>query len=138
MNQACEYCGATPANYRITEEDGKRTFLCHECREKGPGEPAAMRATGCGIAGPHAPGAHPPAVDLTEPDEEELEPAEGRLVSEGSDATWGLTPTWRDRLLGARAAVLHHPALIAAAALVSLGLTILFALQGRWLLALLV
>jgi hypothetical protein len=41
-------------------------------------------------------------------------------VSEGSDAAWGFTLTLRDRLLGARAALLHHPALIAAAALASL------------------
>jgi hypothetical protein len=29
----CEYCGAAPANYWITEEDGQRIFLCRECRE---------------------------------------------------------------------------------------------------------
>jgi hypothetical protein len=28
----CEYCGATPANYWITEEDGQRIALCAECR----------------------------------------------------------------------------------------------------------
>jgi len=28
----CEYCLAEPAPYRITEEDGQRIFLCHECR----------------------------------------------------------------------------------------------------------
>ncbi len=102
-----EYCGAAPANYRITEEDGQRVALCAECRadveyrarggKPEPEEDSGLEdpepaAPDCGISGPHGPGAHPPAVDLTEPDEEELEPAEGRPVSEGTDAVGSATP----------------------------------------------
>jgi len=42
-------------------------------------EPAAPD---CGISGPHAPGQHPPAIDLTEPDEEELEPRDDGIDRE--------------------------------------------------------
>jgi hypothetical protein len=103
----CEYCGATPAPYRITEEDGEQIFLCADCREDveyctrgGKPEPeeevevegdlwgrlidswlsrpqpavaapTAPQTTDCGISGIHAPGAHPPPIDLDREDEEE-------------------------------------------------------------------
>lgn len=62
----CEYCGATTAPYRITEEDGQRIFLCAECRED---------VEYCARGGKPEPERNEP-VDEVEPevDEEEDEP----------------------------------------------------------------
>jgi hypothetical protein len=107
----CEYCGATPAPYRITEENGEQIFLCADCREdveyctrggkpeseeevevegdlwgrlidswlsrpqpahgNAVAAPADPETTQCGITEPHAPGAHPPAINPDQEDEEE-------------------------------------------------------------------
>lgn len=120
-------------------------------------EPAA---TDCGIAEPHAPGMHPPSIDL-EPDEEvvsyesddedeEFEADAGRTVREGTDRSFfdgededlgEVGQGIAQRAAEARARIFgreHYPALIAVAALASLGLTIYFWATGHPLLALLV
>jgi len=160
----CEYCGAAPAPYRITEEDGQRIFLCAECREDveycargGKPEPERNEPVDevepqadCGIAEPHAPGMHPPAFDLMESYEEPDETAAGRTVREGTDRSFldgedeelgEVGQGIAQRAAEARARIFgreHYPALIAVAALASLGLTIYFFAEGHWLLALLV
>jgi hypothetical protein len=69
-----EFCGAEIENGQV---------LCDEHGALGAGVcpcfadllemPASdlIQATKCGIAGPHAPGAHPPPIDLDQEDEEE-------------------------------------------------------------------
>jgi hypothetical protein len=119
-------------------------------------EPAA---TDCGIAEPHAPGMHPPPIDL-EPDEEvascesDVEADAGRTVREGTDRSFfdgededlgEVGQGIAQRAAEARARIFgreHYPALIAVAAPASLGLTIYFTIYfwatGHPLLALLV
>lgn len=123
---------------------------------------------GCGIDEPHAPGMHAPPIDLTpdeeEPDETQgcwhydytrfctqCDPAsyesdaeEDNLELGDEDEDLGVIGRGiAQRAAEARARIFggkYYPALalIAAAALASLGLTILFTLQGHWVLALLV
>jgi len=103
----------------------------------------ATETTGCRISEPHAPGMHAPAIDL-EPDEEDGDPDPVSYESgdEEEDEIFGeVGKRIAQRAAAARARISgreRYPALIAAAALASLGLTILFTLQGRWILALLV
>jgi len=153
---AAPYFGASAASCRhviagefCAAEIQETQLLCAEhCALGTMGCPCIadlpLQATDCGISEPHAPGAHSPAVDM-EPDEASYESGDdeeedefaavSHEVREGTDEGFY---SEESRLLRARAFLLHHPALIVSAALVSLAVAIYLAATGRWVLALLV
>ncbi|HKX04384.1 MAG TPA: hypothetical protein VJX71_17960, partial [Methylomirabilota bacterium] len=110
---------------------------------------AQVQATGCGIPEPHAPGAHPPAIDLEPDEDEELDrdqedqggrryaPIRYETDDEEEDDTM---PTDNPPRLHAWLA--RRPSRTPVVLLVTLGLldlvfTIFCALRGHWILALL-
>lgn len=94
-------------------------------------------ATDCGIREPHAPGAHPPVIDLTDPDEDEcMDCALNPGLCDTHDAKprhldpWALgLPTPASSWIGVGLIVLCGLSIIA---------SIYLAAKGHWLLALLV
>jgi hypothetical protein len=151
-----EFCGAKIEETQVLcEEHG--VWGSEGCPCVADLEPAPD----CGIAEPHAPGMHAPAVDLEEDEEEEPDydpdiicetcgdlrrnctgdekeyAAEGREVCEGSVASFYSTSRLCT-LLAAQPSTVAMGLLLALGAVASLGLTIYFAATGHWVLALLV
>jgi len=148
-----EFCRAEIGETQVLcEEHGVLGTEVCPCGADLPDLPVSdlFQATGCGIAEPHAPGAHPPAIDL-EPDEEALdgdpEDAEDQTCwhydptsSEGDDEEEETMPT--DNPARLRTWLARRPARITVGLLVTLGLldlvaSIYLALKGHLLLALL-